>query len=403
MPATFISASAGPTASAAPAISVRRLTPILLRARSEIPVVAAFGIMTHRTSLLVRLEDADGAVGWGEAYANFPLGAGEHRVRLLRELFAPLVEKAGPCSPPELYEDLTRATRILGLQSGEVGPLAQCVAGIDIAAWDLAARREGRPLWRALRDWAGADGPVSAEEPLRLPVYASGINPDAPERLAAAAREAGHRAFKLKLGFGRARDLANVAAVRRELGDGVPLMVDPNQAWDLDESLAMAESLAGFGLDWLEEPMPADTSLAEWTRLKGAAPMPLAAGENLRSRAEFDRAVAARLFGVLQPDPIKWGGFSGSWPVVRGAVAAGARFCPHYLGGGIGLMACAHLLAASGAPGGLLEYDTNLNPLREGLIAGFPPIVEGTLALPRGPGLGIEPDLVGAAGHLVSG
>lgn len=389
-------------AAAAPRISVSRLTPVLLRAPSAIPVVAAFGVMTQRTSLLVRLEDADGAVGWGEAYANFPVGAGEHRVRLLRELFAPLVGEAGPCSPPELHERLTRATRVLGLQSGEVGPLAQCVAGLDIAAWDLAARREGRPLWRVLRDWAGADGPVMAQEPLRLPVYASGINPDVPERLAAAAREAGHRAFKLKLGFGRERDLANVAAVRRELGAEAPLMVDPNQAWDLEESLVMARALAGFGLDWLEEPMPADTPLADWIRLREAAPMPLAAGENLRSRVEFDRAIAARVFGVLQPDPIKWGGFSGSWPVVRAAVAAGSRFCPHYLGGGIGLMACAHLLAATAAPGGLLEYDTNVNPLREGLIAGFPAIVEGTLALPEGPGLGVEPDLLGAAGYLVT-
>lgn len=389
-------------AAALPSLSIRRLTPILLRAPSTIPVVAAFGVMTHRTSLLVRIEDEDGAVGWGEVYANFPVGAGEHRARLLAQLFASLVVQAGPCTPPELYARLEQATRILGLQSGEVGPLAQCVAGIDIAAWDLAARRQALPLWQALQRWTGAmaAGPAAAG-PLRLPVYASGINPETPERLARAAREAGHRAFKLKLGFGRDRDLANVAAVRRELGQGVPLMLDANQAWSLGESLAMAGALAEFGPDWLEEPMPADASAEAWRGLADASAIPLAGGENLRSRPAFEDAIGERLFQVLQPDPIKWGGFSGTLPVVANALAAGLRFCPHYLGGGIGLVACAHLLAAVAPTEGLLEYDTNLNPLREGLIAGFPPVVEGGLALPEGPGLAVVPDLLGAAGYLV--
>lgn len=383
-------------------VSVRRLTPILLRAPSPIPVVAAFGVMTQRTSLLVRVEDADGAVGWGEIYANFPVGAGEHRVRLVRELFAPLMMEAGACTPPALYARLERATRILGLQSGEVGPLAQCLAGIDIALWDLVARRQGRPLWRLLREWPGPRGasPGEATGP-RLPVYASGINPEAPQKLARAAWDAGHRAFKLKLGFGRERDLANVAAVRAEVGDA-PFMVDANQAWDLDETLVMADALAPFGPEWLEEPMPADTPVSVWRRIAEASPVPLAGGENLRSRAAFDEILAERPFAVLQPDPIKWGGFSGTLPMVREAIAAGLRFCPHYLGGGIGLMACAQLLAALEPPGGLLEYDTNANPLRERLVQDFPAVSDGALALPGGPGLGVEPDLRGVAGFLVS-
>lgn len=386
-----------------PTASIRRVTPILLRAPSPVPVVAAFGIMTRRTSLLVRLEDGDGAVGWGEVYANFPVGAGEHRARLLRELFAPLVVEAGPCTPPELYARLERATRILGIQSGEVGPLAQCLAGIDIAMWDLAARRQARPLWRLLREWGGCQPSAPGEAPpAPLPVYASGINPDAPEKLARAARDEGHRAFKLKLGFGRERDLRNVAAVRAEIGDA-PFMVDSNQAWDLEESLFMADALAGFGLEWLEEPMPADTALPVWRKLAEASAIPLAGGENLRSRGAFDEILAERPFAVLQPDPIKWGGFSGTLPVVREAVAAGLRFCPHYLGGGVGLMACAQLLAALDPPGGFLEFDTNANPLREHLVEDFPAVSDGVLTLPGGPGLGFEPDLRRVAGFLVSG
>lgn len=391
-----------PADTALPTVSIRRLTPILLRAPSPVPVVAAFGVMTQRTSLLVRVEDSQGAVGWGEIYANFPVGAGEHRARLLRELFAPLVVEAGPCTPPELHARLERATRILALQSGEVGPLAQCIAGIDIAVWDLMARLQGRPLWRLLREWADLQPPTAPASSPRLPVYASGINPDAPEGLARAAWGQGHRAFKLKLGFGRERDLANVAAVRAEIGPA-PFMVDANQAWDLDEALVMAGALAPFDLEWLEEPVPADTPVFLWRKLAEASRVPLAGGENLRSRAAFDEVLAERPFAVLQPDPIKWGGFSGTLPVVREAVAAGLRFCPHYLGGGVGLMACAQLLAGVDAPGGLLEYDTNVNPLREDLVENFPLVCEGTLTVPAGPGLGVEPDLRRAAGFLVSG
>src|SRR5919202_1379883 len=176
-------------------------------------------------------------------------------------------------------------------------------------------------------------------------------------------------------------------------------MVDANQAWDLDESMHMADALARFGLEWLEEPMPADTPVPSWRRLADVSPVPLAAGENLRSRAAHDEAISERLFAVLQPDPIKWGGFTGSLPVVRRAVEAGIRFCPHYLGGGIGLMAAAHLLAAVEAPNGLLEYDTNRNPLREDLAEGFPRVTDGRIVLPEAPGLGVEPDLRRMAGY----
>jgi len=352
---------------------------------------------------LVRVEDRDGAVGWGEVYASFPPGAGEHRVRLLNQLFAPIVcDSAGFENPNKLHARLENATRILALQSGELGPLAQCQAGIDIAVWDLLARRNGTPLWRFLLACARPKDELSAPtSPLALPVYASGINPDYPERLVRAAWDAGHRAFKLKLGFGRERDLRNVRAARAELGEGVPIMADANQAWELSEAIAMAHALAPYGLVWLEEPMPADTPYDTWRALVDVAPMPIAAGENLRSRVAYEDAIAAGVFGILQPDPIKWGGFTGSLPVVRRIVKTGIRFCPHYLGGGIGLLAAAHLLAASEAPGGFLEYDVNENPLRNELIGDVLRVEDGRVTCPATPGLGAEPDFSVAAAYIV--
>jgi L-alanine-DL-glutamate epimerase-like enolase superfamily enzyme len=95
---------------------------------------------------------------------------------------------------------------------------------------------------------------------------------------------------------------------------------------------------------------------------------------------------------VVQPDLAKWGGFSGCLPVARRIRAAGLSFCPHYLGGGIGLLASAHLLAAVGG-GGMLEIDANDNLLRSLLAGALERPAEGRCALPEAAGLGAPPDL----------
>ena len=96
--------------------------------------------------------------------------------------------------------------------------------------------------------------------------------------------------------------------------------------------------------------------------------------------------------GVLQPDMAKWGGFSGCLPVARAILGAGLRYCPHFLGGGVGLLASAHLLAAVGGDG-LLEVDANPNPLRTRLCGAVGAVREGRVILGDAPGLGVEPDL----------
>ena len=139
------------------------------------------------------------------------------------------------------------------------------------------------------------------------------------------------------MGFGAERDLANLAAMRATLGDAATLMADANQAWDLDQAITMAGRMAGFRLCWLEEPIAADRPLQEWHRLVKACAIPLAAGENLRGD-DFGRYLDAGVLKVLQPDVAKWGGFSGCTPLGQAATAASAWLCPHWLGGGIGLL-----------------------------------------------------------------
>jgi len=314
---------------------------------------------------------------------QLPAVGAEHRARLLRTVIAPLLVGRSFAAPDEAWRYASRALEVLAIQCGEPGPLAQVLAGLDVALWDVAARAAREPLYRRL----GAADAVT-----RVPVYASGLNPDAPERLAAARQVEGHRAFKLKVGFGRDRDLDNLRALRRTLGDDAVLMADANQGWDLPTALAMLDALRPFRLQWLEEPIRADAPMAAWITLAQAAPFPLAAGENMNRREQFDAAIAAHWLGIVQPDLGKWGGFSGCVGVGRAALAAGSRFCPHWLGGGIGLVASLHLLAAVGGDG-MVELDANANPLREAMAAPFPALAGGALQMPQGPGLGVVPDL----------
>ena len=104
---------------------------------------------------------------------------------------------------------------------------------------------------------------------------------------------------------------------------------------------------------------------------------------------------AADYVKFVQPDVAKWGGISLVYKVASAAVARGQVFCPHYLGGALGLYASAHVLAAVGG-GGYLEIDVNPNPLRTELLNKPPRIVEGQFVLPDAPGLGVEPDLARA-------
>lgn len=149
---------------------------------------------------------------------------------------------------------------------------------------------------------------------------------------------------------------------------------------------------------WLEEPIAADAPLAHWQQLAQRSPIPLATCENLLGH-DFARFLDARCLKVLQPDLAKRGGFTGCLPLGGLAAKASAWLCPHWLGGGIGLLATLHLKAAIGGEG-FAEVDANPNPLRD-LLAGFlPPVRDGAVTLPELAGLGATPDLSLLAPYL---
>ncbi|MGI9525346.1 MAG: mandelate racemase/muconate lactonizing enzyme family protein [Hyphomicrobiaceae bacterium] len=368
-----------PSSDQLPDLVLTCVEPIILRAAIETPVIATFGRITQRTVLLVRVEDRDGAVGWGEVFGNFPIHGAENRAHLIRDYISPILTSTTWSCPADAYTAITERTHVMTLQSGEPGPFAQAVAGIDLALWDLTARRLGEPLWRLM----GGQDPV-------VDTYASGLNPTGFEDIVLKKLAEGYMAFKIKIGFGQETDLAALDRMRELIG-AKKLMTDVNQGWDLATACANWPNYSAYNLQWIEEPLPADRPIDEWRAIAQLGGAPIAVGENIRGDANFDAHLKSGVFGVLQPDLCKWGGLTRTLPLAKRIVAAGRTYCPHFLAGAIGLMASGHCLAAAGG-NGKLEIDANENPLREVLTGPLPKLNDGKITLPSGPGLGVTPD-----------
>ncbi|MEP3278214.1 MAG: mandelate racemase/muconate lactonizing enzyme family protein [Stappiaceae bacterium] len=360
-------------------IDIARIEAWAFRSPTKKPVATSFGVMHDRPAVLVRVEDGDGAFGWGEIWANWPAAGAEHRVHLLEMDVAQLVLGNRADTPAEFFHKLDTQTQIRAVQCGEVGPFAQVIAGLDIAVWDMAARRAGLPLRRLIR----ADAPDS------VPAYASGIQIAAAGDLMPHARAEGHQRFKLKVGFDIHADIAAVHEAVAELANHELIACDANQAWSLEQAQAFVTGVADAPLHWLEEPLPVFADLREWQNLAANTAIPLAGGENIIGETDFDHAIKVGALSVIQPDVAKWGGITACLAVAQNALANGRRYFPHFLGAGIGLAASAELLAGAGGDG-LLEVDVNDNPLRSLFFDGCEPISDGSWTCNNGPGLGIN-------------
>ncbi|MAM62236.1 mandelate racemase/muconate lactonizing enzyme family protein [Maritimibacter sp. UBA3975] len=354
-----------------------RIEGFAFRVPVEIPVETSFGKMRDRPAVFLRVEDGNGNFGWGEVFANWPASGAEHRVNLLMDDVADLVLRKRWSTPAEMFHELEEATLIRALQCGEPGPFAQVIAGLDIAVWDLVSRRAGLPLAKLL----------SSAPATRVETYASGIKIDAADVLVPRARAAGFTRYKVKVGF-HERDVDKLEDAFRRLNPGELLCADANQVWSLPMAADFLNRIrkAGVALGWMEEPLPVFAPAQEWATLAELG-TPLAGGENIAGFAAFDRAIRESGFSVVQPDVSKWGGVTGCLDVAKRTRAAGKTYCPHFLGGGIGLAASAHVLAAAGGDG-VLEVDVNPNPLRSAFQFGEPPHGAGHWVIGTEPGLG---------------
>jgi D-galactarolactone cycloisomerase len=361
-------------------IEIASVETFVLGAQVSQGPLSSLGAMPVRRACLLRVRDAEGAHGWGEIWCNFPPRGAESRAHLVADVVAPALLGMRFSSWLDVRPTLEATLARMAIHTGEAGAFAQCIAGIDMAVADLAARRAGVPMTTFLGGGATT-----------VRVYASTPSGgDLRERCATIVR-LGHHAIKLKIGYDADADQSAVAACREVVGPRFGLMVDANQAWDCEQATARITALARYEIDFVEEPLRADAPLEQWCRLAQAVRVPLAAGENVVGEHAFSELMAARALRVVQPDVAKWGGISGALAVGRRASALGLRCCMHFMGSGLGLAASLHVLAAIGGDGGV-ELDVNENPLRTELGPLDLAVNEGALPVPAGCGFGFEPD-----------
>ena len=367
-----------PEALTAP-LTIVSVEPFVLRLPIAEPKQTPMGLVDSAIALFVRIETTAGEVGWGEVWCNFPRYGALHRALVVSRSIAPFLRSRTFDGPLDAFDAMHRATHVLRLQSGDHGPVSAAIAGIDIALWDIVARRERLPLWKVL---GGASGRIGA--------YASTGRADGIEPLLEQAMAQGFRGIKMRCWGDPAQHIGAYERARAIAGPDFEIMADANSSWPLAQAADWAQRFAGVGLSFLEEPIPVDAPIEAWRALAARSPAPLAGGENMISRGMFDTALQAGAHRVLQPDACKWSGFSAGVPLARDIVSRGLRFCPHMFSGAVGLMAAAHLLAASGSEDGLLEYGIEHNPPRDEIARLV--IVDGWIELGDAPGLGIELD-----------
>ena len=279
--------------------------------RVPLPVVltdSTHGEMKAFELITARVRDADGAEGVGYTYTVGRNGAATAAI-LAQEI-------------PEILagEDADRIERIWEKlwwalhYGGRGGPTVLAISALDTALWDLKARRANLPS----RNLLGGHDP-------RVPCYAGGIDLELPLddllRQTDGNVEKGFRAIKMKIGRPRlGEDLARVAAMRKHLGEGFPLMVDANMKWTVDVAIRAARALQPFDLVWLEEPIVPD-DVAGHARVVREGGMPIAAGENLRTLWEFKQLIATGGVTYPEPDVTNCGGVTPFMKIARLAEA----------------------------------------------------------------------------------
>jgi L-Ala-D/L-Glu epimerase len=319
-------------------------TSVALRA----PLRTANGVLDERPLLLLELDE-----GWGEAAPLEPYdGVSVQRCRAALETYLAILRDADPSLPGVRLVDACR----------QADPLPQALAAVDLALWDRAGRRAGRPVCELLTDAPEAFVHVNALA-------------DTPQEAAQAAR-AGFGCVKAKAGIGD--DAERLAAIRAAIGPDVALRIDANGAWNVAEATQRLAELEALDLELAEEPVHGVTELRA---LRDRTSVPLAMDETDAPGSGATQLVCLKLSRA--------GGI--------GALLAKAAFC-HAVGeevyvastldGPLGIAAAVHCAAALriARPCGLATLD-RLDGIDPGALAP----VGGLVEVPRAPGLGATP------------
>jgi o-succinylbenzoate synthase len=346
-------------------VEVRRLRLPLLH-----PFETSFGRATDKEFLLLSVS-ADGVTGHGECVADrepcyLPETNGTV-LHVLREFLVPLAFSLDLGHPRELPAALSR---VRGHEMAK--------AALEMAVWELVARREGAPLWRVL---GGRGGTIASG-------VSVGLQEDTQALLGKVEAEvaAGYRRVKVKIKPGR--DLELVQALRARF-PRLPLMVDANSAYTLADA-PLFRALDAFGLMMIEQPLGWD-DLVDHAALQRQIATPVCLDESIRSPDDARRALALGSCRAVNIKAGRVGGFAGALTVHDVCRARGVPvWCGGMLESGIGRLANVHLQTL---PGFTLPGDTAASAryFAEDLVD--PPVEvskEGTIAVPEGPGIGHE-------------
>ncbi|MGD2136261.1 MAG: L-fuconate dehydratase [Gemmatimonadales bacterium] len=321
--------------------------------------------------VILRTDHPDGIEGHGLA---FTIGRGNELCVAAVRALAPLVTGS---SLEAMREDLRGLWRRLTSEpqlrwvGPEKGVIHLATAALVNAVWDLYAKVDGKPLWRLLADMTPEElvacidfryitDALTPEEALTIlrdnvatraareaelvrdgyPAYTTsagwlGYPDDEVRRHCREGIAAGWSHFKLKVGDDLDDDVRRCALVREAIGPSRTLLLDANQRWDVDETIANMRELAGFDPWWIEEPTSPDDVLGHATIARAIAPIRVATGEQCQNRVVFKQLLQAEAIGVCQIDACRLGGVNEVLAVLLLAAKFGIPVCPH--AGGVGL------------------------------------------------------------------
>ena len=321
--------------------------------------------------VVLRTDSPDGLCGHGLV---FTIGRGNDVQTAALAALAPMVVGQ---SVEALIADLGSFARRLTGDSQlrwlgpEKGVMHMAIGAVINAAWDMAARHAGKPLWRFIADMTpeqivsqidfryltDALTPDQALEILRAaepgkserierllaegyPAYTTspgwlGYSDDKLQRLAREAVEAGFRTIKLKVGLRLDDDIRRCRLVRSTVGPDIAVAIDANQRWDVQQAIDWLRPLKEFGLAWIEEPTSPDDVLGHATIRRGVAPTPVSTGEHTHNRVMFKQLFQAQAVDLVQIDAARVGGVNENLAILLLAAKYGVRVFPH--AGGVGL------------------------------------------------------------------
>lgn len=344
----------------------------------------ARGLNFKRSSSIVKLTTDDGIIGYGEA--SGPTAPIRDYLAVLKNFFV----------GKRLYdfELIAAFVRNRFDHFGE-GHNVSCLSGINVAAFDAMGKTLGVPVHDLLGGRSIQTIPCYATTGYITKDGMAGL-----ERQLAALDKTGFSGVKIKIGISPDSDLERVRLARRMLGDDILLMVDVNANYTADIARQSIRAIEPYNIHWVEEPLPT-RDVAGYAELRARSPIPIATGEGFHSLHEFKTLIEAHGVDILQPAVGKCGGLTTLKSIAVLSQAENLRIVPAVWGGAFLVAASMHFMASlSSSPHTdnspyprMLEFDVGDNPLRDCIITNPLTPKAGSVALPEGPGLGIDLDL----------